>query len=236
MGQSKEAVSYEDNLHTIQDKRAVILLSGGLDSTVAAALAKRMGWQLWALSVDYGQRHSHELTCAKHQASILKCIEHRVVQIDLGFLGSPLLSEATLPLRTLEEIRKAKEASPAVVPGRNAIFLSLASAWAQALRISTVMIGATIEDQAGFYDCRPEFFEAASKAMGVSVVAPLLSCRKLEVVEMASKWEEVHPEHTSSCYQPADGKPCGRCDPCVIRLDAFAALKLEDPLPYRWRP
>lgn len=231
-------MSFEDHTHTVADKRAVILLSGGLDSTVAAALAKRMGWKLWSLCLLYGQRHHYEVRCAPQIAWDLDCERHEEVTVGLSFLGTPLLAGTgiEMPIRTLEEIRTAEKASPAFLPGRNLIFLSIAAAWAQALGIKTVMIGATIEDQRGFADCRPEFFETASKALGVSVVAPLIACRKLEVVEMASKWPEVRISHTSSCYQPADGRPCGRCDPCVIRLDAFEALGLEDPLDYRWRP
>src|SRR5262245_8144233 len=232
-------MSFQDHKHEVDDKRAVILLSGGLDSAVLAAMAKRFGWSLFALSFDYGQRHHHELNCVQQLVDSLKIKEWRMIRVDLSLLlRSPLLSEKPmLPLRTLEEIREDKGASPAVVPGRNLIFLSLAGAFAQSRGIQKLMIGATIEDQAGFYDCRPEFFEAAGKAMGIEVLAPLINLRKLELVEMGLRWPELDFAQTSSCYQPsASGRACGRCDPCVIRLDAFEKLGAEDPAPYAWRP
>lgn len=212
----------------------VALLSGGLDSTVMVALMRRMQprMAIHTLAVGYGQKHLREIGYAAQSSIDLGCKQHRFVKVTLD-LGVKEWDH--LPVRTLEEIRASKNLNPAFLPGRNLILLSLALAWAEVLDVEAVAIAATLDDHAGFPDCRREFFDAVENASGRKVISPFTSMRKLEIVEMGSRWEEVDFAKTWTCYTPVLDKACGRCDACILRLDAFDSLSLDDPIKYAVR-
>lgn len=211
--------------------RAVALVSGGIDSAVVLEYARRFGVEVHSLSIDYGQTHSIELARAAWQAR--RCKSHTTLSVPLSKLvPSALTFGVALTTRTLEELRSDPRMSPAYVPGRNLVFLSIAAAYAEALGVDAILIGATAEDCSAFPDCRREFFDAFEKVSGRSVLGPLLQMRKLDVVDIGNKWG-VDFSRTWSCYLPAaEGRACGRCDACLIRLDAFERLNLVDPIDY----
>jgi 7-cyano-7-deazaguanine synthase len=221
-------------------RRAVVLLSGGLDSATTLALAIRDGFAAYALSFDYGQRHKRELDAAKRVAASLGAHEHRIATVDLRvFGGSALTDELAVPKN-----RKSKIEIPITyVPARNTIFLSYALAWCEVLGADDIFIGANAIDYSGYPDCRPEFisaFEAlaavATKA-GVEgtrfrIHAPLISMSKAEIVH---KGAELGVDFflTHSCYDPTpDGAACGECDSCILRLAGFREAGLMDPVRY----
>ena len=214
---------------SVHDKRGVILLSGGIDSAVGVELAMRNGWELAALTIDYGQRHSSELIAARKIAAEYK-LEHVVAKIDVAnLLPSPLTT-----LKKPEADPDDPERSEFYVPGRNTIFLSLALGFAEARGIQSIFIGATLEDHIAFRDCREIFLSMFEKAAQfgtgkkIRVRAPLLKMRKLDVVRCGI--ETGAPLHlTVSCYY-ADGEThCGKCPACEIRRQAFADLAKERP-------
>jgi 7-cyano-7-deazaguanine synthase len=219
--------------------RAVVLLSGGLDSYTAAALAKADGFSLCALTIAYGQRHARELDAARRVAARLGVSEHLVVNLDLrGIGGSSLTSNAPVP----HDRDLASAGIPSTyVPARNTIFLSLALGWAEVLEARDIFLGVNALDYSGYPDCRPEFirsFEAlaalATRA-GVEgtrfrVHTPLISLTKAQIIRRGL---DLGLEYgvTYSCYDPAtDGAPCGRCDSCVLRARGFAEAGVADPL------
>lgn len=222
---------------------AVVLLSGGLDSTTTLAHAIERGFRAYALTVDYGQRHAIEIERAADQARRLGAIEHRVMRLDLGRLaGSALVDPAVAVPASDRPERRAGTIPPTYVPARNTILLALALAWAETLGARDLFIGANAVDYSGYPDCRPEFlaaFEAlaarATKA-GVEeparpfrVHAPLLRLTKAEIVREALRLE-VDLGHTLSCYDPGPaGRPCARCDACHLRAKGFAEAGLADP-------
>lgn len=220
------------SLDSVPINGCVALLSGGLDSTVMVALLRRLRPQMpvYTLSVDYGQKHAQETVHAILASESLGCKDHRHIEVKLD-LGS----WDDLPIRTLEEIRASRDPNPAFLPGRNLILLSFALAWAEVLDLEAVAIAATIDDHAGFPDCRREFFDAVEKASGRQVISPFTMMRKLEIVEMGSRWPEVDFAKTWTCYTPIREISCGRCDACLLRLDAFERLGLDDPLEYAVR-
>ena len=224
--------------------KAVILLSGGLDSATVLAIAKAEGYEVYALSFAYGQRHSWELECARRVASSGGATEHRIASIDLrAFGGSALTAEIDVPKgRTLEEM--SGEIPITYVPARNTIFLSYALAWAEVLESSDIFIGVNALDYSGYPDCRPEFIEAferlanlATKAgvegrQTLKIHAPLIALSKAEIIR---KGLELGVDYslTSSCYDPSpSGQPCGSCDSCVLRQKGFRENGLADPLKY----
>ena len=216
----------------------VLLLSGGLDSFTAGAMLKSQGFELCALSVDYGQRHARELEAARRVAVALSVRTHLELSVDLSKVGgSALTADIDVPKG------RAIDASIPVtyVPARNTVFLSLALAWAEALGAFDIGIGANALDYSGYPDCRPEYlraFEAmanlATKA-GVEgrrfrVHAPLLEMSKSEIVRQGLELG-VDYGLTHSCYDPdSSGRPCGRCDSCVLRAKGFAEAGVEDPV------
>ena len=224
-------------------KKAVVLLSGGLDSATAAAVARAEGFALYALSFRYGQRHAVELECAAEQARLLGAVEHRVVEIDLrAFGGSALTDEIEVPKH--DRVEELPDGIPVTyVPARNTIFLSYALAWAEVLGAFDIFIGVNALDYSGYPDCRPEFIEAFERlanlatAAGVEgrrfrIHAPLIHLTKAEIIR---KGLELGVDYgkTTSCYDPApDGRACGRCDSCLLRRKGFAELGFEDPRPY----
>jgi len=227
--------------------KAVCLLSGGLDSATCLAVARRDGFECYALSFDYGQRHKIELNAAAKVAKALGAAEHRVVRIDLRlFGGSALTGDHRVPKgRGPAEMRQGIPIT--YVPARNTIFLSFALAWAEVLEAGDVFIGANSIDYSGYPDCRPEYIEAfermanlATKAAvegrrPVKIYAPLIHWTKAQIIRRGLALG-VDYRLTTSCYDPAaDGAACGHCDACLLRLRGFAENGLADPAPYRSR-
>lgn len=224
-------------------KRAVVLLSGGLDSATVLALARADGYETHALSFRYGQRHERELCCAQQVAESLGATEHRIAEIDLRvFGGSALTGDLEVPQkRAGAEISQGIPAT--YVPARNTIFLSYALAFAEVIGATDIFIGANAVDYSGYPDCRPEFIRAfedlanlATKA-GVegarcTIHAPLLTLSKAEIIHRGVSLG-VDYGLTHSCYAPAeDGLACGLCDSCQLRLKGFREAGLVDPIPY----
>jgi len=224
------------------DRPAVVLLSGGLDSTTVLAIAKAQGFHPYALSFDYGQRHKHELRAASAVAAAQGIAKHVIAQINLReFGGSALTADIDVP-----KGRSADDMSHGVpityVPARNTVFLSFALAWAETLGSADIFVGVNALDYSGYPDCRPEYiaaFEAlanlATKAgvegtQRLKIHAPLMSMTKAQIVAEGLRLR-VDYSATSSCYDPGtDGKPCGACDSCLLRAKGFAEAGALDPL------
>ena len=219
--------------------RAVVLLSGGLDSYTAAAIARELGFDLYALTIKYGQRHAHEILAARKVADVLGVRAHREFAVDLAALGgSALLGEGDIP----KDGPDPGTIPPTYVPARNTIMLSLALAWAEVIGANDIFIGVNALDYSGYPDCRPEFIQAfentarlATKA-GVEgarfqVRAPLISMTKAEIIRRGLSLG-LNYGLTHSCYDPLshDGVPCGRCDSCVLRARGFQEAGIDDPL------
>jgi 7-cyano-7-deazaguanine synthase len=221
-------------------RRAVVLLSGGLDSFTAAAMTKADGYELYALSVRYGQIHAREIEAARAAARALGVVRHVEMAVDLAaFGGSALVGDGAIPKdRALE----TDHGIPSTyVPARNTVFLSLALAWAEVVGATAIVIGVNALDYSGYPDCRPEYLEAfermaalATKA-GVEgrplrVLAPLLRMSKAEIIRHGLALG-LDYALTHSCYDPApSGAPCGRCDSCRLRAKGFAEAGVADPL------
>ncbi len=218
------------------ERKAVVLLSGGLDSATTLAWARRDGFVCYALSFDYGQRHRGELDAARAVAQSLGAALHRIATLDMGFIGGSALTDRALPVPS--------EPSPGIpityVPARNTVFLATALAWAEALGAHDLFIGVNAVDYSGYPDCRPAFLTAfeelanlATKA-GVEgtkfrVHAPLVTLSKAEIIRMGVSLG-VDYALTLSCYAPSEeGRPCGRCDACRLRAKGFAEAGLADP-------
>lgn len=220
-------------------KKAVILYSGGLDSTTCLAIAKAQGYAPYAVSFSYGQRHRHELEVAKRNARPLGAVDHLLVEFDLRKMGgSALTSDIAVPKDGVGE-----EIPVTYVPARNTIFLSFALGYAETLGAFDIFIGVNALDYSGYPDCRPEFIAAfetmANLATKVGVEGnririhtPLISLTKAEIIRQGVSLG-VDYGLTHSCYDPApDGSACGRCDSCRLRLKGFAEAGLADPVRY----
>ena len=221
--------------------KAVCLLSGGLDSATCLALARRGGFDCYALSFDYGQRHRIELECAARIAASLGAAEHRVVRFDLRQFGhSALTSDAAVPKGRSAQQMEA-EIPVTYVPARNTIFLSFALAWAEVLEASDIFIGVNALDYSGYPDCRPEYIEAfermanlATKAAveglaRVTLYTPLIRLSKAQIVKLGAELG-LDFRLTHSCYDPDPaGRPCGACDSCLLRRKGFDEAGLADP-------
>ena len=225
--------------------RAVVLLSGGLDSYTAAAVARHDGWELYALSVRYGQRHLRELDAARAVAGALQVARHVEIDLDLSlFGGSALTTSIAVPK---DRPLTTADIPVTYVPARNTIFLALAMGWAEVLDASAIVIGVNAIDYSGYPDCRPEFIEAfehlasvATKAgvegRRVTIQTPLIRLTKAEIIKLGVSLG-VDYALTHSCYDPlADGAPCGRCDSCRLREEGFRAAGIPDPLIARFAP
>lgn len=221
-------------------KKAVVLLSGGLDSTTVLAQAKAEGYELYALSFDYGQRHDAELDAAKRIAKAMAVVEHKVIPIDLASLGGSALTDHSLDVPT-----EQTEGIPVTyVPARNTVFLSIALGWAEVLGAQHIFIGVSAVDYSGYPDCRPEYIEAYERLanlatrMGVEgravkIHTPLIHLSKAETVALGSRLG-VDYGLTVSCYQANQiGEACGRCDSCRLRQKGFAEASLPDPTRYQ---
>ena len=228
-------------------KKAVLLLSGGLDSTTLLALASSEGRAVYALSFSYGQRHSAELAAARKIAARYDVVQHLVTEIDLrAFGGSALTSDIAVPKGDAAGSRT--DIPVTYVPARNTIFLSFALAWAEVIGASDIFIGVNALDYSGYPDCRPEFIAAFEKmanlatragvegATEVRIRTPLISLSKREIIELGLSLG-VDYSMTTSCYDPdAGGKACGVCDACQLRLRGFAEAGARDPVEYMDRP
>lgn len=225
-------------------KKAVVLLSGGVDSATTLAIARKKGYEPYALSFAYGQRHSRELVAARRVAAVLRAKEHLILNLDLRVIGgSALTADIAVPKgRSPEEIGSGIPVT--YVPARNTIFLAHALGWAEVLGTGDLFFGANVLDYSGYPDCRPEYLTAfetmanlATKA-GVEgesrfkIHTPLITMTKAEIIRTAHALG-IDFALTWSCYEPApDGRACGCCDSCVLRKKGFAEAGLIDPLPY----
>ena len=226
--------------------KAIILLSGGIDSTTAMAIAKSKGKEIYSLSFRYGQRHSIELEASKKIAQFLGAKEHKIIDIDLRQFGaSALTDEIDVPKHeSVEEIEKQKEIPITYVPARNTIFLSYALGWAEVLKADSIYIGVTAVDYSGYPDCRPEFIEAFEKMANLAtktgvtkeavlkIETPLIHLSKAQIIQTGSKLG-VDYSITISCYDPdLKGRSCGRCDSCLHRIKGFKEAGINDPTSY----
>ena len=219
-------------------KKAVLLLSGGLDSYTAGAIARQGGFDLYALTVKYGQRHGQEILAARRVADSLGVRAHREIGVDLStFGGSALLGDGEIP-----KSGPAPDTIPATyVPARNTIMLAVALAWAEVLAASDIFIGVNALDYSGYPDCRPAFIDAFEKLAALAtkagvegarfrVHAPLMSMTKADIIRRGTSLG-LDYGLTHSCYDPLpQGSPCGRCDSCVLRARGFAEAGVKDPL------
>jgi 7-cyano-7-deazaguanine synthase len=227
---------------TTRPRPAVVLLSGGLDSYTAAAIAGRDGFVLYGLTVDYGQRHRHELAAAAAVARALGVAQHKRLTVDLAaFGGSALTADLAVP----KDQRPGEGGIPATyVPARNTILLSLALAWAETLGAGDLVIGVNALDFSGYPDCRPEYIRAFEELAALAtktgveggrfrVHAPLIAWSKAEIIRQGIALG-LDYGLTHSCYDPApDGRPCARCDSCLLRARGFAEAGVQDPLDAR---
>jgi 7-cyano-7-deazaguanine synthase len=222
-------------------KKAVVLLSGGLDSTTTAAIARRDDFQVHALSLDYGQRHMAELDAARRVAADLAVAQHVVVRVDLRAIGgSALTAHMAVPK---SEDPTADRIPVTYVPARNALLLSLALGWAEVVGAFDIFIGVNALDYSGYPDCRPEFIRAFEKLANVAtkagttggtftIHAPLIDLSKAEIIRLGTDLG-VNYASTTSCYDPdPEGRACGECDACQLRLRGFAEAGLVDPIAY----
>lgn len=222
------------------EKRAVVLVSGGLDSATTLALARSQGRQCHALSVDYGQKHRAELDAAARVAQALGAIEHRIVHVDLGGIGGSALTDANIA------VPESPQAGIPItyVPARNTVMLALALGWAEVLEADEIWIGVNAVDYSGYPDCRPEFVRAFERVAnlatrsgveGTSVFrihAPLIDLSKAQIIRRGLELG-VDFANTVSCYQAdAQGRACGLCDACRLRREGFAAAGVTDPTHY----
>ena len=231
----------------ITQKKAVILSSGGLDSTTVMAIAKHEGYSIFSLSFNYGQRHSHELVAAEKISNILGAADHLVIDICLDKIGGSALTdniEVPKDSRDIIQSKTIPEIPVTYVPARNTIFLSLALAWAEVIKASDIFIGVNSIDYSGYPDCRPEFINAfenmanlATKAgvegtLVTRIKTPLLLLSKAEII---TKGIELGLDYsiTHSCYDPSpDGLACGDCDSCILRKNGFKEAGVNDPTKY----
>jgi 7-cyano-7-deazaguanine synthase len=227
------------------DLRAVVLLSGGLDSATTAAIAASEGFRLFALSVDYGQRHRHELESARRVAQSIGAARHVVASVGLNeFGGSALTDEIAVPLDRDDE-QMSQGIPVTYVPARNTVFLSLALGYAEVVGAADIFIGVNAVDYSGYPDCRPEFIAAYEQLTNLAtkvgvegtirfrIHAPLIHLTKAEIIRRGTELG-VDYGLTHSCYAPGEnGIACGRCDACRLRLKGFAEAGLTDPIQYQ---
>lgn len=229
-------------------KKAVLLLSGWLDSTTTLAIAKEQGFSVYALSFAYGQRHEYELLAARKIAEKMGVTEHRIITIDLGGFGGSALTESGLSVPKDRDADSISHGIPITyVPARNTVFLSFALSWAEVLKAYDIFIGVNALDYSGYPDCRPEFIKSFEKTANlataygegeiggkhISIHTPLIDLTKAEII---SKGRELGVDYglTTSCYDPSiDGKSCAHCDACQLRLKGFRENKITDPALYQ---
>ena len=219
--------------------KAIVLLSGGMDSSTALSIAIKEGFKCYALTLDYGQRHQNEINSAKNIVKDFEIIEHKLLSIDLTVFGGSALTDGNLQVP-----EKESTGIPITyVPARNTIFFSLALAWAEVVQADAIFSGVNAVDYSGYPDCRPEYIAAVqdlfnlatkitSEGKNIEVRAPLINMDKKEIIKIGIK-NGIDFSKTVSCYQlDHNGKSCGLCDSCRIRLRAFKELSLEDNIEY----
>ena len=222
--------------------KAVVLVSGGLDSTTCLAIAREQNFDLYALTLNYGQRHDHELNSARMIIDFFNIHDHSIIDIDLAqFGGSALTDQIDVPKK--RDLSDMDEIPVTYVPARNTVFLSLALAWAEVLGSFDIFIGVNALDYSGYPDCRPEYISSFEKTAnlapkaGVSgssfkIHTPLIDMTKSEIIKVGLDLG-VDYSLTSSCYDPdQEGNPCGLCDACYLRLKGFKETGITDPLNY----
>ena len=227
------------------DKKAVILLSGGLDSATTLAIAREEGFACYALTFRYGQRHKCEVESAGRVAGSLGAAEHRVIAIDLAAFGGSALTDSAIDVpKDRPDLDGSTEIPPTYVPARNTVFLSYALAWAEVLGAFDIFIGVNSTDYSGYPDCRAQFIAAFEKTANLATAAavegkgryrihtPIIDMAKAQIVLAGTKLG-VDYSLTHSCYDPdRQGRSCGRCDSCRLRLRGFAQAGLKDPIEY----
>ncbi len=220
--------------------KAVVLVSGGLDSSTVLALALQQGYRCYTLSFDYGQRHRSELEAAKRVSELMKVEEHKIVRLDLGTIGGSALTDTTI------DVPEQETAGIPVtyVPARNTVFLSIALGWAEVLEADTIFLGVNAVDYSGYPDCRPEYissFEtmanlatrAGVEGKKLSIQAPLIDMTKGEIISAGASLG-VDYSQTVSCYQASiEGLACGKCDSCRLRIEGFNQAGISDPTRYK---
>ncbi len=215
-------------------KKAVVLLSGGIDSAVCTAIAKESGYKIYTISFDYGQRNKCEIDAAARISGMLGAAQHKAFKVDLSQLGGSAITDRNIEIPDTEE----KGVPVTYVPGRNLIFLSVAAAWAETIKAKAIFIGANVRDYSGYPDCRGDFLEAFEKAADlgtkketkIAIKAPLLLMTKAKIVKESSRLG-IDLDLTTSCYNPLnDGSPCGKCASCRIRERALkkASVKTDE--------
>lgn len=225
-------------------RNAVVLVSGGLDSTTTLALAADAGFGLYALTVDYGQRHAAELRAARIAARRWIAVEHKIVTLDLRAFGGSALTDPAIPVPRDGDMEAVRPIPATYVPARNTILLSLALAWAEVIPAFDIFIGVNAVDYSGYPDCRPEFIEAfesvarlgtragTEDATQIRVRTPLIDLTKREIIQLGLSLG-VDYAQTVSCYDPGtSGESCGRCDACQLRLRGFSEAGVADPARY----
>lgn len=227
------------------ERKAVILLSGGLDSATTLAIARKEQFRCFALTFRYGQRHEREIEAAKKVAKSVGILEHRIIEIDLAAFGGSALTDSAIEVpKDRVDLDDSTKIPPTYVPARNTIFLSYALAWAEVLGAFDVFIGVNSTDYSGYPDCRAEFIAAFEKTANLATAAavegrgryrihtPIIEMTKAQIIrtgtELGVKYSLTH-----SCYDPdSRGRSCGQCDSCRLRLKGFAEAGLEDPITY----
>jgi len=227
----------------MKKERAIVLLSGGIDSSTTLAIAKAEGHDICAITFNYGQRHKYELNAARQIARSLNITDHIIVEMDLRQFGSSALTAPIKVPKRRNETEIGKGIPITYVPARNTIFLSYALALAEVRQARKIFIGANAVDFSGYPDCRPEFVRAFQKmanvatksgveGRGVLIMAPLIDFTKSEIIEHGTKLK-VDYSLTFSCYDPVgDGLACGECDSCILRKKGFAEAAVLDPTRY----
>lgn len=224
-------------------RKAIVLLSGGLDSATTLAIAKNDGFDCYAMTFRYGQRHAHEITCACRVALSMRAREHHIVDIDLAAIGGSALTDVNLEVpKDRSDI--TSEIPITYVPARNTVFLSYALAWAEVLGAWDIYIGVNAMDYSGYPDCRPEYIAAFEKMANLATAAaaegngrytihiPIIQMTKAQIITAGTAMG-VDYSMTHSCYDPdAEGRPCGHCDSCQLRLKGFIEAGLTDPVEY----
>lgn len=242
MGSCLNVMLFSDLMDT--NTKAVILLSGGLDSATCLAIAIDQGFSVHALSFHYGQRHSFELQSARQLAHKASAAEHKIIEIDLATFGkSALTDDIPVPQHTSDS--EANAIPVTYVPARNTIFLSYALAWAEVLQCYDIFIGVNALDYSGYPDCRPEYIESFERMANIAtkssvennntlkIHTPLIDLTKAEIIQKGTELG-VDYSNTHSCYNPDEsGTSCGECDACALRLKGFSEAGIADPLPYQ---
>jgi 7-cyano-7-deazaguanine synthase len=227
-------------------KKAVCLISGGLDSYVASSIAKEDGYSIYALSFFYGQAHKKEIESAKKIAYELNCIDHIVFNIDINKFGGSSLFGKSLNINNKKKLEDIGKSIPSTyVPARNTIFLSIALAYSEVINANAIFIGVNSTDYSGYPDCRPEYIKAYQKMANlatkkgveedtIKIRTPLINLSKAEIIKKGYELN-ISFEKTWSCYN-GDIKPCGKCESCLLRLKGFKDSKIKDPLKYKVLP